>query len=82
MKKPKRSSEDGSYGIVALVTGIVGFFFFPFILNIIAIIFGAIAYNKKQKYGVAGLVLGILGILWSFVSITIWLIILERLKLY
>tara|TARA_B110000003_G_C16625036_1_gene524567 strand:+ start:212 stop:541 length:330 start_codon:yes stop_codon:yes gene_type:complete len=54
-----RSSGKG-YSITALVCGIVGFVFLPYILGPLAIIFGALGMKRDGRgMAIAGLVLGI-----------------------
>jgi hypothetical protein len=63
------SSKGNGFGITALVCGILG-------LSVFAIVFGAIAMNRKEKnrgLGVAGLVLGIV---WAAFAIVIWAILI------
>jgi len=77
-QEPKKGN---GFGIAALCCGVVGMFFGGFILGTLAIIFGGVALNRKEKskgLGITGLVLGIiavaitiivlifLGTMWSF----------------
>ena len=75
--------ETGGFGTASLVTGILGLLMFPFVLSVLAIIFGAIARSKRQRYGTAGLTLGIIGLVWGFILMailaTIWLSLLASL---
>jgi len=65
------------FAITALVCGLAGLFLFGIILGPIAIIFGALglAAAKKNPVGagksasIAGLVLGIIDMLWVMISI-------------
>jgi hypothetical protein len=68
IKQKKDPKEMNGFGIVSLVTGIVGLYY-PFLAPV-AIVFGAIGLNKRQRgMAIAGLVLGI-------VSIVLWALIL------
>lgn len=68
IQQKKDPKEMNGFGIVSLVTGIVGLYY-PFLAPV-AIVFGAIGLNKRQRgMAVAGLVLGI-------VSIVLWALIL------
>ena len=61
--------KDNTLGIVSLASGIAGVllaFCCPYIdivLGITAVVCGFLAYNKKQDYAVAGIVLGALAII-------------------
>lgn len=59
----KKDPKDmNGYGIVSLVTGIAGIIAFPWLAPV-AIVFGAIGLNKRQKgMAIAGFVLGIVTI--------------------
>jgi uncharacterized membrane protein YvbJ len=70
--------SDNTKGIIALVFGILGFLFLPFIGSIVAIIFGALSRSQEEDtpLGTIGIVLGILGIVcWVifFVFIFSWI---------
>jgi hypothetical protein len=79
----KQELEKGSFGTAALVTGILGLFLFPFLLSLLAIIFGAIAKSKQERHGTAGLILGIIGLVWGFFLLLVmsmfWLALLSSL---
>lgn len=67
-RQRKDPKQMNGFGIVSLVTGIVGLYY-PFLAPV-AIVFGAIGLNRRQRgMAVAGLVLGI-------VSIVLWALIL------
>ena len=70
--------RDNTKGIIALVFGILGFVFLPFIGSIVAIILGALSRSQDEdsSLGTIGIVLGILGIIcWIifFVFIFSWI---------
>ena len=69
----KYYKPQSSEGNIALIFGILGFCFLPFIGSIIAIIFGAMARSKDRSNstGTAGLVLGIIGILCWIIFIVV-----------
>lgn len=74
MEKGKLGSKPRSaLSLAGLILGIlsVGLFFIPIvrpILSILAIIFGAIAVARRQKFGLAGLLLGIISwIIWGII---------------
>lgn len=72
-------------GTVALIFGILGFFLIPIIGSIIAIIFGAIARSREPQSstGKAGLVLGIVGIIfWILLYGFIFLMFFNLLHSY
>ncbi len=72
----QKELQTGGMGTAGLVCGILGLFLVPFVLNILAIIFGAIAIQRKQKYGQAGLTLGIIGlVLWAILISTIFTVL-------
>ena len=65
------NNENNSMSIASFVCGIVSFFILPFIFGIASIILGIIAISKQEEkkiYGVIGLILGIIGVLWAFYS--------------
>lgn len=61
---PQPEPQKGNgFGIASLVCGIVGLFLFSIVLGPLAIIFGGVALNRREKtkgLGIAGLVLGII----------------------
>ena len=72
-------------GTIALIFGILGFCVMPVIGNIIAIIFGAIAKSREpdSSTGKAGLVLGIVGIIfWILLYGFIFLMFFSLLRSY
>lgn len=69
------SPKGNGFGIAALCCGIVG-------LSILAIIFGGVALNRKEKnrgLGIAGLVLGII---WFVFAVVVWIIRLSEYSYY
>lgn len=65
--------RTNGFGITALVMGLVGLILLPPLLGIMAIIFGAVGIgfaNKNMGSGkgiaIAGLILGIVDLLWFF----------------
>jgi hypothetical protein len=57
-------SESNTFGIIAIICGIIGFFIFGLILGIVAVILG---YYGRQRdanptWGLVGLILGIIAI--------------------
>tara|TARA_B110000211_G_C13779960_1_gene421453 strand:+ start:170 stop:493 length:324 start_codon:yes stop_codon:yes gene_type:complete len=63
IEAPVRGGGPGM-GIAALCCGILGFFFLPFLLGPLAIIFGALGLkNRGRGMAIAGLVLGIIQVL-------------------
>jgi hypothetical protein len=63
IEAPVRGGGHGM-GIAALCCGILGFFFLPFLLGPLAIIFGALGLkNRGRGMAIAGLVLGIIQVL-------------------
>ena len=57
----ENQKNNNGFAIASLVLGIIGFFIFGFILGGLAIIFGAISWNKGL--GKAGVILGIIDII-------------------
>ena len=68
---PVRSGGPGM-GIAALCCGILGFFFLPFLLGPLAIVFGVLGLkNDGRGMAIAGLILGIIQVLLVLVVILI-----------
>lgn len=68
---PENQKND-TLGIVSLVTGIVGLvtmccYGLGFIPGVVAIICGAMAKSRNQRFAVAGLIMGIIAVVISFV---------------
>ncbi len=57
----EKSGED-SFGKAGLVCGILGLFTIPIIFSTLAVVFGVIAMDKKQRYGKTSFVIGIIGL--------------------
>ena len=57
----------GVCGVVALVTGIMGTLAMPVFFSTTAIITGAVAVAKKQKFGWAGLIIGSIGWMYGLI---------------
>ena len=60
-EKIKEELPKGGFGTAGLVLSIIGlaFLWIPFnVMGILGIIFGAIAMNKKQRYGTASVIMG------------------------
>ncbi len=57
----ERQLKSGGFGTASLILGIIGIFLFPFLFSTLAIIFGAIAIGRNEKYAKIGLGLGIMG---------------------
>jgi hypothetical protein len=55
--------------VASIVCGILGLFFFGIILGSIGAAAGAQAIKNKDKWGYAGLVLGIMVVIFSIISI-------------
>ena len=51
-------------GVVSLIFGIIGLIVFPFFMGAVAIIFG-LASAKEDGLGVAGIIIGIIEILFA-----------------
>jgi len=64
VRNTKPIKKSGACGVVSLVTGILGLITLPLVFSTTAIITGAVAMAKKEKFGLAGLVMGIIG--WTF----------------
>jgi len=67
----KKKLEKGGFGTTGLVCGICSLILFGIPLGILAIVFGAIAMNKEQRFGVAGVVLGIVGMLAAILMLAL-----------
>ena len=68
---PVRSGGPGM-GIAALCCGILGFFFLPFLLGPLAIVFGALGLkNEGRGMAITGLVLGIIQVLLVLIVLVI-----------
>jgi len=70
--------------VCALVFGILGIVLLPGLFSLLGIIFGIISicrplHDRDRGYGIAGLVLGVIGLVWIF--ILIYLIILPAVLL-
>ena len=61
--------EDNTGGIIALVLGILSFFFLPLALALLAIIVGL--YNAHHNTGAIGAVLGIVRIVMYVIGLLI-----------
>lgn len=71
-KKVKISNEEnkkGVYGIVSLATAGIGLLFVPLLFGSLAIIFGSIGLYKKDKFSLAGLIIGIVVFLIGFFNL-------------
>ena len=68
-------SSNNTYGIVALIFGLLGLFVIPIVGGIIGIVLGAIGKNKDDEPTMAkvGLALGIVGII-VWIAVIIWII--------
>jgi len=76
--QPRYYPQSDTYGIVALIFGILGLCVLPIIGAIIAIAFGAMSRSRdpNSSIGKAGMVLGVLGILcWVIYFIAIFAMI-------
>ena len=73
MKNNEVKLEKGSYGTASLFLGIIGLFLFPLALSTLAIIFGAVGIGKKQRYAKAGLILGIIGVVFAIILIVFFM---------
>ena len=69
--------NKGSMGTASLVLGILGFFLFPFVLSVLAIIFGAVGMNRNERHAKAGLILGIAGFIWGFLMILFFFVLMS-----
>lgn len=73
------TTRNSGKAVASLVCGIVGIIIFPFVLSVLAIIFGAIARGETGRdptlggrgMATAGLILGIIGV----ALIPVWIII-------
>lgn len=72
-------SPQNGMGTAALVLGILGFFCFPLISSVLAIIFGKIGMTRANQglatnRGVAkaGFVLGIIGVVLAGIGLIVW----------
>lgn len=65
----KTELNNGGFGTASLVLGIISLVILGLPCGILAIIFGSIAISKQQKYGSAGLILGLIGTLTSILII-------------
>jgi len=71
IEAPVRGGGPGM-GIAALCCGILGFFFLPFLLGPLAIIFGALGLKNSGKgMAIAGLILGIIQVLLVVIALLI-----------
>jgi hypothetical protein len=73
--------KTSGMAVAALVLGIVGMFFFPFVPSVLAIIFGALGIGqvnrssgilKGKGMATAGIVLGIVSIVMMIIVIALW----------
>jgi len=68
--------KDTAFGVVSLVLGIVSLIIscFPFVgfIGILPLIFGIIAVKKKNNMGIAGLVLGIIALVFALLMTSIF----------
>lgn len=66
-KQEITTEQSNGFGITGLVLGLVGLVILPPFFGVLAIIFSSIGMAKHQKYSKAGLILGIVDLLWMFV---------------
>jgi len=64
MAKKVIEKKDNTFGIVGLITGILGMLTLPLLFSTLAIIFSAVGLGKKQKYSMAGMIIGVAG--WAY----------------
>ncbi len=65
------NGNSNKFSIASLCCGVISFFVFPYIFGIAAIILGIIAISnqeEKKSYGLSGIIIGIIGMLWVFFS--------------
>lgn len=71
---PPPVGKGNGFGTTSLVCGLVGLLLFPIILGTLAIIFGGVALNRKERIkglGVAGLVLGIVDVVIGIIILSV-----------
>ena len=73
MKEKKIELHKGGFGTAALVLGICGLFVFPFILSILAIVFGSIGMNRNEKHAKTGMILGIFGFVFAVLLLVLFM---------
>ena len=65
------NGNNNSSSIASLICGIVSFFVLPFIFGLMGIILGIIGISRQEEKkvcSIAGIIFGIIGVLWSFYS--------------
>ncbi len=65
----KNNKVFNHFGAVSVIFGIIGFFIASLILGVFAIVSGVMAKREKQKFGIIGIVLGIIDIIGMIVVI-------------
>ena len=68
-KVHKQSSFNSPFAKGSLISGVVSLFVFPYIFGIAAIILAIISFTnleEKKKVAIAGLIVGIIGIIWAY----------------
>lgn len=68
------NNNNSSMSIASLICGIVSIFILPFIFGLASIILGIVGVSKqeeKKNCAIAGIIIGIISILWSFISVGI-----------
>lgn len=83
------SVPQNGMGTAALVLGILGFFCFPLISSLLAIIFGRIGMTRADQglatnrgTAKAGFILGIIGIVLGGLGLIIWVAALSSTSTY
>jgi len=78
-------SQNNTLGIISLVAGIIGVLLFlccsyiSVVLGIVALICGILAYQQKQQFALAGIILGAISIVLGIVFIIVGQVLLREL---
>jgi spore maturation protein SpmB len=67
----KLKKRAGGWSITSLVLGIISIPIGSILFGILAIIFGAIGLKKQQRFSLAGIILGVVGVIVWAVAILI-----------
>ena len=70
MVTPVEQQKTVSHGnaVLSIILGIVGFFIFGIILGFIGLGLGIVSVNKRDNWGYAGIILGVIVVIFSIIG--------------
>jgi len=78
-------SQNNTLGIISLVAGIIGVILFvccsyiSVVLGIVALICGILAYQQKQQFALAGIILGAISIVLGIIFVIVGQVFIREL---